>query len=1574
MPLMKKNANLVDSTPLTGQQKNCYAGRLLRKSGRGRIPIAEVLEDRRLLASVIVVSDATIIEDGEVQARDFGYEQVGESVRTREFVIANTGANPVTLSDLQLPEGFRIAENIVDTTLSSGDVTTFSISLDPTASAGEKSGDVVFLATDDEGTQTFNFAIDGTLTPAGGPRIVGFYPDVSGGFWADFDEALDPATITSETVTVFTAGDDGELNTDDDQAITGTIDYVTDRREIRFIPDLQISEDYRVELRGSGNGALITALGGETLDGDYFSSLPSGNGSSGGSFHTRVNVSERTNISRFDTVVGLIDVQLTPDVTPITVQNFYDYSDAGDWDGSFIHRSVPGFIVQGGGFYYENGIAHSIDEHAPIENEFQEGVTTNTRGTIAMAKLGGDPDSATNQWFFNLVDNSDNLDNQNGGFTTFGTIIGPAGLETIDHIASLDTVNAGGAFTNLPLRDTAAAIDNDNLLVVTRVAALASFEPLTQGPVWDVVINDGSDSSAAAYTFADVSPGELISQSFLVVNRGTEAVTINSIAGLISPFSVTPSNNSGEGGDDWILQPADTFEFTITFNSSISGLFTDSLLLTSTAGTPGTFTVDLTASAVPLTTSGVSLDPSSDTGQSSTDNITRLNNNGVDNRLVFNITGVEENATVTVYANETAIGSAVVPVGQTSVAVTTNGTSPLIDGDIVITAKQMRGGAESNASDPLVITVDSIGPDIEGADNRSVTQGDSVVIDLNSTDETNGLHPVYTADSIPDGAVLDSTTGVITWTPTAEQVDINQFNVTLTDVAGNSSSASFNVTVKPLAPTSVDLTNASDTGSSASDNITHFNNADSDNTMAFRVDGVAPEATVRIFAGGTLIGNAIVPLGENSVLVITDGSTPLADDTYSITAVQIRNGLTSNASGALTLTIDTVAPVLDPVGNFTISVGQLFTIDLNTDDEQAQRPTTYSLTNAPTGATINPTTGVINWTPLDSQIGTVLFSAAAVDVAGNIASDDFEIDVLGTSLGEDGISFSGTLAGRKSHVEFLVQPEMTGEFVIEMAEAIPAAKISIIDTRTGKAVTKPGSTKSSIPAALTFHGEAGVTYEIKVKAKGNASGDFTLNVIYDEDGRILDAHQLTEEFVDLGDEGTASTFSSNGAVDPRLDRDFFTFTPSAGGDTSFAVTTTGELHAEIILFRVSADSTLSRIKKARDNKGTGTSGFATSLEAGTQYAIQVTSIKGKTSGLYNLNVEVDSNSSFNSPALQGDLDDSLLAEGTILQPKDIDWFSFTPTFNGAVLYDTDHFAGQKLKLTFVDAVSGQVISRSTGKHGSLPFGRFETTAGREVRMLVQAKGKSSGDYSINIRMDDLGSAAQSQTLDLQLQPSGSELDPLVTTFQGEISSNLDQDFYTFTAPANATSAYFNVYADNSSLLSDVTIYSQTDSGLHKISKFKDKGSGSSLRISIDPGGIYYLAIESFKGNSAGAYNVNVEIDGNSSFTTADSLGTISSQASISGVILGARDIDYFSFIAGEGNTLILSDFIADNGLTGQITLYSADNLSNPIAKSKGRTSDQLLLETTIVAGQQYFLVMQGTGKTNGGYSFNLELT
>ena len=178
-----------------------------------------------------------------------------------------------------------------------------------------------------------------------------------------------------------------------------------------------------------------------------------------------------------ETSLGSVEIELFDEQTPNTVANFLKYIEDGDYQQSFIHRNVLGFVVQGGGFAFIDNIATAIPTDPPVVNE--PGIS-NTRGTIAMAKRSGDENSATSQWFINVGDNSSQLDGQNGGFTVFGKVKGD-GMTVIDAINSLQIWNAGGAFTELPLIDySGSGSVTEEHLVMTTLTARSAI-PINQG-------------------------------------------------------------------------------------------------------------------------------------------------------------------------------------------------------------------------------------------------------------------------------------------------------------------------------------------------------------------------------------------------------------------------------------------------------------------------------------------------------------------------------------------------------------------------------------------------------------------------------------------------------------------------------------------------------------------------------------------------------------------------------------------------------------------------------------------------------------------------------------------------------------------------------------------------------------------------------------------------------------------------------------------------------------------------------------------------------------------------------------
>lgn len=145
------------------------------------------------------------------------------------------------------------------------------------------------------------------------------------------------------------------------------------------------------------------------------------------------------------TSLGSITVELDEKHAPKTVANFLSYVDKKAYDGTIFHRVIPGFMVQGGGFKPD---MTEIAYDAPIANEATASGLKNTRGTIAMARTS-DPDSATAQFYLNLVDNG-MLDPtaDNPGYAVFGKIT--EGLDVIDKIAKVPTGSAPNGMSDVP--------------------------------------------------------------------------------------------------------------------------------------------------------------------------------------------------------------------------------------------------------------------------------------------------------------------------------------------------------------------------------------------------------------------------------------------------------------------------------------------------------------------------------------------------------------------------------------------------------------------------------------------------------------------------------------------------------------------------------------------------------------------------------------------------------------------------------------------------------------------------------------------------------------------------------------------------------------------------------------------------------------------------------------------------------------------------------------------------------------------------------------------------------------------
>jgi cyclophilin family peptidyl-prolyl cis-trans isomerase len=307
-------------------------------------------------------------------------------------------------------------------------------------------------------------------------------------------------------------------------------------------------------------------------------------------------------ILRMQTDMGGLNIELYDTITPITKDNFIFYVNGGldgrGYNGTFIHRHATiadsgVAVLQMGGYVFDpslgvfidnTGIRH-IPEQAAILNE--PGIS-NLRGTLAMAK-GATPDSATSEFYINLVDNI-TLDSQNGGFTVFGEVL-PGGMAVVDAIASVERCKdigfilpfPCGAYPQVPL----VAIEADNGAIFTTPVLQQNIVNL-----WNIGIdsdNDGiidnvedaapnngdmdndkvADSAQANIASFQAISGDYI---FILAPQGTDIQSTEVLGQTFALTTIDPFDPNNELAGLTVYQGLFATKLTGTFNGASTTL------------------------------------------------------------------------------------------------------------------------------------------------------------------------------------------------------------------------------------------------------------------------------------------------------------------------------------------------------------------------------------------------------------------------------------------------------------------------------------------------------------------------------------------------------------------------------------------------------------------------------------------------------------------------------------------------------------------------------------------------------------------------------------------------------------------------------------------------------------------------------------------------------------------------------------------------------------------------------------------------------------------------------------------
>lgn len=256
-----------------------------------------------------------------------------------------------------------------------------------------------------------------------------------------------------------------------------------------------------------------------------------------------------------------VDILLYPSLTPEAVENFMGYVDNQAYDGVIFHRAVveESLSILQGGAYVPIQSPYYFASLLKRPSSLNEPGISNVRGTVAHAKVGGSPDSATHDFFFNMADNSSTgaaLDNQNGGFTVFGRVAG-TGMTTVDAIADLpigsykDSSSSGGSDTRVYIDGVATSL-TEIPMDVTDATAPATMDytktvritSAREVPVFKYEVVAGSEAEEGIAKVTVLNGTELLVEGLAA---GTREVTVKAYDLDLNPTQQTFTVNVIKG-------------------------------------------------------------------------------------------------------------------------------------------------------------------------------------------------------------------------------------------------------------------------------------------------------------------------------------------------------------------------------------------------------------------------------------------------------------------------------------------------------------------------------------------------------------------------------------------------------------------------------------------------------------------------------------------------------------------------------------------------------------------------------------------------------------------------------------------------------------------------------------------------------------------------------------------------------------------------------------------------------------------------------------------------------------------
>ncbi|MFK8115508.1 MAG: tandem-95 repeat protein [Rubripirellula sp.] len=707
-----------------------------------------------------------------------------------------------------------------------------------------------------------------------------------------------------------------------------------------------------------------------------------------------------------------------------------DLADTGFYDGIIFHRVTESFVIQGGD---PTGTGTSGSSLGQFDDDFHPELQHNREGVLSFAKSS---DDTNNSQFFVTEIPTRFLDFNH---SIFGQLV--EGFDVREDISRASTPESRGVSSS-QVPDVDVVIesidvfdDTENSVVMLKPTGTATGTTTVTFLVTDQDGNTHSETVTVAVV-ADTAN----SQPFLEDIPTPATTPINSNAQLqlvgvdVENDAMTFFAQAIGSGAAASVNPT-TGLVTVTPETGFTGSVNVQVGVRPGSGVTGNSASDQDTQTVTFTFEGestalaptsIDLQAGSDTGSSNIDNIT---NAGSLSFLVEGVTSGSVVELVNVLDNNTVVGTATAT--GTTVVVTTSNIAALGDGNYTLAARQTSGSETSTLSPSLSLTYDATSPaSVIGSANTLANVGRAYQTDLISSEEGSGL--VY-AGTLPTGATINSTTGVIDWTPASDQQGTNAFTIDVTDLAGNTRSESFNVDVAdvPIAEIALTLTDLQGTPiSSIEVGQTFLLNMTAVDARLFTQPGVFAAYADILFDSNLIrpVPGATIDYSDNFTIVPKGSfSTGLIDELGAVSnqlaASNVRESLIATvrmealASGTVNIRSEAadesdsdflLFALDDPIpanqiafGSVALAVGQSFTVGADTftvaEDSAAttldvlandvvvsgsQTLSVVSVTQPTSGGTVVLSGGVVSFTPDADFNGDAVFTYRVSDTNG----------------------------------------------------------------------------------------------------------------------------------------------------------------------------------------------------------------------------------------------------------------------------------------------------------------------------------------------------------------------------------------------------------------------------------------------------------------------------------------------------------------------------------------------------------------------------------------------------------------